>query len=173
MTAADLTLFLDFDGVLHPLWEPPPYNDWTLEQLHGPKAYAGPFSIHAPVLVELLRPHLPHLDIVISSLWARHRDLPMLKALLPLELADRVSDAIFHHGPASRVSRWMDIAVYRRDIRPDIGDRWLAIDDDDWKWPVDQRQHLAHCNRPLDDPAAQKAVRDALARFDPRRVVEI
>ncbi len=170
MTAADLTLFLDFDGVLHPLWEPAPFNDWTLEQIFGPKAYAGPFFVHAPILVDLLTGYLPHVDIVISSTWGRKRDLATLQGLLPAELAARVKDAVHHHLPALEAigqgkglaSRWAEIAWYREHVRPDIGDRWLAIDDDNSGWPSDATNHLAHCNRDLGDPTSQAAVEHAL-----------
>lgn len=175
MTAADLTLFLDFDGVLHPLWEPAPYNDWTLERIHGPKAYAGPFFIHAPILVELLADFLPRIDIVISSTWGRKRDLVTLQGLLPEPVAAQVKDAVHHHLPppeASKrgqglTSRWAEINWYRQHVRPDMGDRWLAIDDDKGGWPPEAAIHLAHCNRPLGDPASQLAVEDAflLLRF--------
>lgn len=137
MTAADLTLFLDFDGVLHPLWEPAPFNDWTLERIHGPKTYTGPFLIHAPILVELLTGYLPHIDIVISSNWAKRRDLNTLRNLLPAEIAGRVIDAVHHRLQVKpgTLSRWSEIEWYREQ-HPDISDRWLAIDDDNSGWPA-------------------------------------
>lgn len=161
-----LLLFLDFDGVLHPLWEPTPDNDSTLERIHGAKAYTGPFFVHAPLLAELLRPILPEIDIVISSTWGRKRDLATLQGLLPDELASRVKDAVHHHLPPLEaydkgkdlISRWAEIAWYREYVRPDIGSRWLAIDDDNSGWPPTAAKHLAHCNRDLGDTASQKAV---------------
>ncbi|QNN45474.1 hypothetical protein H9L17_09555 [Thermomonas brevis] len=167
----NLTLFLDFDGVLHPLWEPAPYNDWTLERIRGPKAYAGPFFVHAPILVELLTGYLSHIDIVISSTWGRKRDLATLQGLLPPPLAARVTDAVHHRLPLlgaigqgkGFISRWAEIAWYREHIRPSIGNRWVAIDDDDSGWPAHAAVHLAHCNRDLGDPVSQRVVKEALA----------
>ena len=160
---ADLTLFLDFDGVLHPLWEP-------LEQTRGAKAYAGPFFVHAPRLVELLTGYLPHIDIVISSTWGRRRDLATLQGLLPAPLAARVTDAIHHRLPPLEAfdqrkgltSRWAEIAWYREHVRPAIGDHWLAIDDNDSEWPTEAAKHLAHCARPLGDLDSQRVVAAAL-----------
>lgn len=181
MITADLTIFLDFDGVLHPLWEPAPYNDGTFEQIHGVKAYAGPFFIHAPILVELLTDYLPHIDIVISSTWGRKRDLVTLRRLLPAPLAERVTDAVHHRLPPLEAidqgkgltSRWAEIAWYREHVRPDIGNRWLAIDDDNSDWPSHAAAHLAHCNRNLGDAASQQAVKQALFPYllspQPRR----
>lgn len=165
-----MIVFLDFDGVLHPLWAPAPFKDWTLERIHGPKPYGGPFFIHAPVLLEVLRPHLAEVDIVISSTWGRKRDLDTLRSLLPSEVAVRVVDAVHHHLPALEdlprdqglKSRWAEIAFYREHVRPSIGDRWVAIDDDDFGWPHDQRRHLAHCMRDLGNPDSQAAVESAL-----------
>lgn len=163
MTAADLTLFLDFDGVLHPLWEPASFNNWTSERIHGPKAYVGPFFIHAPILVDLLTGYLPHIDIVISSSWARRRDLDTLRNLLPAEIAGRVIDAVHHRLQVKpgTLSRWSEIAWYREQ-HPNIGDRWLAIDDDNNGWPAHAVVHLAYCNRDLGDPASQAAVKHVL-----------
>ncbi|MCR6686806.1 HAD domain-containing protein [Pseudoxanthomonas sp.] len=166
-----MILFLDFDGVLHPLWEPAPFNDWQLEQTFGPRPWPGPFFMHAPVLVELLGPYLDQVEIVISSTWGRKRDLATLRSLLPSELAARVTDAVHHQLPPQQdiqrgdglTSRWEEIAFYREHARPDIGDRWLAIDDDDLGWPDGERHHLAHCARDLGCIEARAAVARALA----------
>ncbi|WP_045737620.1 HAD domain-containing protein [Xanthomonas sp. MUS 060] len=170
MTTADLTVFLDFDGVLHPLWEPAPDSDCKGENIHGPNAYAGPFFVYAPILVELLASYLPHLDIVISSTWGHKRDLVTLKGLLPTELAARVKDAVHHHLPPLEAinkgeninSRWTEIAWYRENVRPDIGARWLAIDNDNSGWPAYAAAHLAYCNHDLGDPLSRQAIEDAL-----------
>lgn len=165
-----MILFLDFDGVLHPLWEPAPFNDWQLKRTFGPHPWQGPFFIHAPILVELLRPYLDQIEIVISSTWGRKRDLDTLRGLLPPELAARVTDAVHNRLPpledAHRghdlTSRWAEIAFYRELARPDIGDRWLAIDDDDLGWPDSERHHLAHCANDLGSAEAKAAVAQAV-----------
>lgn len=173
MTAATLTLFLDFDGVLHPLWAPAPYNDWTLERIHGPQPYGGPFFLHAPALVDLLQPYLGGIDIVISSTWGRKRDIATLRELLPAALATRVTDAVHHRLPPlgdydrghDLTSRWAEIAYYLGQVRPEIGDRWFAIDDDDFGWPEDERYHLAHCVRDLGSAEARANVTQVIGHW--------
>lgn len=132
MITADLTLFLDFDGVLHPLWSPAPYNDWTLERIHGPTPYTGPFFVYAPVLAELLTGYLPHIDLVIFSTWGEKYDVASLRKFSPAELSERVTDAVYHRlPPMGRMdqgaevcaSRWNQIQWHREQVRPDIGDR--------------------------------------------------
>lgn len=146
-------LFLDFDGVLHPLWESAPFNDWQLEVTFGPKAYAGPFFLHAAALAEAVSPFLENLDIVVSSTWGKQRPLHELKQLLPVLVEDRLVDAVPHHLPSIKEakSRWEEISWYLQNIRPHQGDRWLALDDDDMDWPDAMRSHLVHCMRDLGD----------------------
>ena len=173
LSLAPMILFLDFDGVLHPLWEPAPFNDWQLERTFGPRPWPGPFFTHAPILLELIGPYLDKVEIVISSTWGRKRDLATLRSFLPSELAARVTDAVHHQLPPLEdiyrghdlTSRWAEIAFYREHVRPDIGDRWLAIDDDDLGWPNDQRHHLVHCagSNGLQSVVEQPSVRQVLA----------
>ncbi|AKC88045.1 HAD domain-containing protein [Pseudoxanthomonas suwonensis] len=163
-----MIVFLDFDGVLHPSWE--------LDESGRHRAYAGPFFVHAPALAELLRPYLAGIEVVISSTWGRKRNLDTLRGLLPPELAARVTDAVHHRLPPLEdihrghdlASRWAEIAFYREHVRPDIRDRWLAIDDDDLGWPDGERHHLAHCVRDLGSAEARAAVtRGMIGWFTP------
>ena len=159
-----LLLFLDFDGVLHTHFE--------IDEVTGNAiTYHDPNFVHVPLLVELLWSHLTYIEVVVSSTWGRKRSLDELRALLPAELAGRVVDAVHHRLPRLEHfnagdnhldSCWAEIARYLERTRPDISDRWLAIDDDDYGWPSAQRHNLAHCNRDLGDPASQAAVEHAL-----------
>lgn len=169
MTTADpLLLFLDFDGVLHPLFVVDATTGYA-------KPYDGRTLLHAPLLVDILRPWLPQLEIVISSTWGRKRDLDALRALLPAELAERVSDAVHHHllppalGTTTPItSRYDEIAWYLQHVRPDAGDRWFAIDDDGAGWPEDLIGHLAWCGQDLGNRHSQDAVRSALSFWLPQ-----
>lgn len=162
-----LLLFLDFDGVLHTHFE--------IDEVTGNAiTYHGSNFIHAPLLVELLRPHLAYIEVVVSSTWGRRRSVDELRTLLPVELAGRVTNAVFQRlprleyfnaGDSHLDCRWAEITWYLEHIRPGISDRWLAIDDDDYDWPSAQRHNLAHCYRDLSDQTSQEAVRDGLARF--------
>lgn len=160
-------IFLDFDGVLHPLWSPAPFNDWQLEATFGPTPYAGPFFVHAAALVEILSPYLEELEVVVSSTWGRERSIEDLQALLPAPLAARVLDAVHHHLPPTKQprSRWGEISWYLENVRPDHADRWLAVDDDDRGWPGDQGHHLVLCRRDLGDPSTRGQLQAALASW--------
>ena len=160
ISTTDLTLFLDFDGVLHPGCE---YN-----QESGMTVWFDSDFRHAKLLVALLETALPKIDIVISSSWGRSRNLTTLKSLLPPALTDRVVDAV--HQKMSLDVRWphsrfYEIRWHLEHVRPDIGDRWLAVDDDDMGWLDDMRHHLAWCENDLGDPASQVALIHGLARF--------
>lgn len=167
MNSPNLTLFLGFDGVLHPSFE---ISEVTGQE----RPYLGPHFVHASRLAEILRPWLPQLDIIISSTWGRRRDLNELRALLPEELAARVRDAVHHYIPHLKAidrtlgidSRWSEIALYLHQVRPEIGYRWLAVDNDDHDWPIDQRHHLVHClHGDLGHPDSQRALQGVLAQY--------
>ena len=160
-------LFLDFDGVLHPLWAPPPFNDWQLEVTFGPTPYAGPFFLHASVLTAALSPFLERLEIVISSTWGKNRTLGELRQLLPAPVAARVVDAVHHHLPPTTRSRsrWEQISWYLQNVRPHQGSRWLALDDDDSGWPAAMRLQLVFCERDLGDTGTRGKLEAALAKW--------
>lgn len=137
-----LIFFLDFDGVLHPLFTFAPDG-------RSYEIYAGPYLTLAPRLAEILAPYLNQLEIVISSSWGLSRRLDDLKGLLPPSLADRVTDTIWLPGFGSDyrsalATRYGCILIWLKRKRPDHGGRWLALDDDDNGWPDDQRAHLVH-----------------------------
>ena len=156
-----MILFLDFDGVLHPTWESSPREGYSIP-------YRGPMFVGAQVLAEILRPYRDRINIVISSTWGASRSLDELKALLPAEVAERVTDAVHHRLPAledfSRGheidSRYAEIAYYLTATR--YSGRWLALDDDDDGWPTEQRNHLVHADLDLGSQPVQQHLRDAL-----------
>lgn len=175
MIDKNLTLFLDFDGVLHPL------SDF---QGSTPSPYLGPYFIYTPILIDLLRPYLDNMDIVISSAWGYSYSLNEMKDFLPKTWADRVVDAVYPHLPyiddyrykTGCATRWAEIAWYREHIRHDIGEHWLAIDDDNIGWPAHATNHLAHCEQSLDYTGTQPALMNALliykeANIEDRHIV--
>jgi hypothetical protein len=157
-------LFLDFDGVLHPLWAPAPFSDWQLEVTFGPTPYPGPFFLHASELAAVLSPYLEHLEIVVSSTWGKDRTLDDLRQLLPAPVADRVVDAVHHHLPPTTKarSRWEEISWYLQNMRSYQGGHWLAIDDDATGWPETMRSQLVHCERDLGDAQTRGRLAAAL-----------
>ena len=114
------TLFLDFDGVLHP----------TLAQ---PSVL---FS-HGPRLAEELRPY--SVDIVISSSWRFHFSEEEYLAKLPAELADQVIGAT-GEAHVGKFARWHEIQQYVKKHR--VKD-WRAIDDSAFEFPLGCRELIA------------------------------
>ena len=114
------TLFLDFDGVLHP----------TLAQ---PSA----LFIHGLRLAEALRPYL--VDIVISSSWRFHCSREEYLAKLPAELAGQVIGAT-GKAHVGKFARWHEIQQYVKKYR--IVD-WRALDDSAFEFPLGCRELIA------------------------------
>lgn len=127
-----VTLFLDFDGVLHPL--------------HGG---GGRFQ-YAPLLESALKPH-PAVQIVLSTSWAVMFGLDETKNMLPAMLRQRVVGATYDPKYARRewlssMTRYAQITKY---VKRHSLTHWLAIDDDDEGWPVEHRKSLVRTSSML------------------------
>ncbi len=116
------TLFLDFDGVLHP-------NHAQDHQFFG----------RAPLLADALEGC--QVDIVISSSWRFQWDLPHIRTRLPASLQPMVTGVT---GPAhiGRHARWHEISAYctANGIK-----NWRALDDAVFEFPKDCEQ-LIRCD---------------------------
>ena len=155
-----MLLFIDYDDTLHPSWT---FHDGA--QRVTAKPYTGPWLVEAPTLERILRPYLPGLEIVISSLWARTKGLEMARGMLPPALADRVIGSIWStaeggHEPAP-CTRYDAIRAWLDAQRPEHGS-WLALDDDDRGWPAHERHRLVHARGTLADPKVQQDLADRL-----------
>lgn len=118
----DLILFLDLDGVLHPLRREP-----------------GLLYRSAPILEEALRAH-PQIEVVISSDRRIHESLDELRKPFSLDIRSRIIDvnpfaADFTEleetmFPADLLNhpRQLECLTWMEDHRPK-GTRWVAIDD--------------------------------------------
>ncbi len=111
-----MIIFLDIDGVLHPLF---PRKD-------RPGKESAPFA-YLPRLSAVLR-NYPHTYVVISSTWRVNRTLKELKALFPLDLQDRIigstpilDDSLRPGGREAEASSWLD-------LHPEHSS-WIAVDD--------------------------------------------
>lgn len=158
--AATIILFLDFDGVLHPLFN-------IGQDGRTATIYKGPSFVHAPRLAELLAPYLGRIEIVISSSWGRTRSLEQLKALLPPAIAARVTDTTWIEGlepdtPSAVATRYGCIDQWLRFKRPGYAGQWLALDDDYRDWPSDQLHRLVVVRGTLASPAVQTELADRL-----------
>ncbi|MFI8616294.1 HAD domain-containing protein [Acidovorax sp. NPDC077693] len=114
------TLFLDFDGVLHP------------EFCHASKH----FSCLAHFEAVLRR--FPEIDVVIASTWRLHTPIDELRSCFSADVADRVIDVTPNFCQLADVSASMVsfhreaecIAWLRANDR--VAKPWLAIDDRSW-----------------------------------------
>ncbi len=119
---ATKTLFLDFDGVLHPT-------------LAKPAEHFG----CAQLLVAVLEQHKP--DVVISSSWRLHFPMTEILDRLPLQVRSQVvgtTGDVF----IGKHARWQEIRSYCAQHR--IVD-WRALDDSAFEFPPDRPQ-LIRCD---------------------------
>lgn len=151
------TLFLDFDGVLHP--------DSVYREGGRIILRADGFQLFqwVTILDELLAPY-PALQLVLSTTWVRVLGFNTARSQLPERLARRVVGATWHE---TAPRRWPNLTRYeqiRYAVERHRHTRWLAIDDDGAGW---SNEHLA--NLILTDPklglgasTAQQDLRDKL-----------
>lgn len=77
-----MILFLDYDGVLHP--------SQVVMGEHGPALVGdGELFMWADNLAPLLAAH-PHVQLVLSTSWARHLPFAQVRDFLPMALRRRV-----------------------------------------------------------------------------------
>lgn len=121
-----MILFLDFDGVLHPISSRIVRREaGTLIIEQDP---AGePLFCRVPLLAAVLR-DFPEVRIVLSTSWTRY--VPNAALLEPLEdLADRVIGSL---SPYERGTRYDRAKTF---IEPFEGEPWIALEDDRRNFP--------------------------------------
>lgn len=110
-------LFLDFDGVLHPIF---PLPDMTDEENQH-------FSSR-PAFEQALR-KLDHYEIVISSSWRKNKSLDEIRALFSEDVAGHIIGAtpVLENGnePGGRQD---EIEAWMKENKRE-GERWIALDD--------------------------------------------
>jgi hypothetical protein len=160
-----LTLFLDFDGVLHadPVF--------MIQGVPTLSPELGTLFEWSPVLEGILS-DFPDTKIVLSTSWAAHLGLTESVAWLSAGLQKYVIDVVWDRTglkdqgiPAYRfhkMARYDQIFQYvkRKGLK-----QWLAIDNDEFQWPADQPHRLVKTSdtRALGDVAAQSDLRQKLA----------
>jgi hypothetical protein len=157
-------LFLDFDGVLHPL-EVQNTSD-------GPELMMpGRLFMHAPHLAATLGYH-PEVQIVLSTSWVSRLGYESTLNYMPAALRLRVIGTThrdmrqvgtYSFDSQDRMTRFQQIwsYVYSHQIK-----NWLALDDlhsNTEPWPAEHRNHLILCNGKtgLGDPEVQAALNTA------------
>jgi len=118
-------LFLDFDGVLHPL--------------------AGPPFSRLPFFELVLR-EFPHVKLVISSSWRTDLPLSTILEYFSPDIAARVIGSTPDLGDfitLTRYARHDEIQTYLSGTEII---NWLAIDDARWQFPTSAQDRLICCD---------------------------
>ncbi len=118
-----LTLFLDFDGVLHPENCVRDKGGVRIEGYPGRSLFD-----RLPLLVEALRPH-PEIQIVLSTTWVKMVGFNKAKLRLG-ELSERVIGTTQQEDRLGRLQRGSQVEVFAKDNKLN----WVALDDDDSGW---------------------------------------
>lgn len=144
------TLFLDFDGVLHPYGEPALDDGFRL--LDNPRLFQW-----TPILATVLEPY--DIDIIVSSDWRYLFDDEALKRLIS-PLGTRFAGITPSNIGVGR-TRAEEILAYAEVLRLD---RWLALDDDPCllQWIQTGEVRFIHC--PPAEGVSSAAVRAELKR---------
>ena len=121
------TVFLDFDGVLHP--------DEVYLVRNQPVLRMDGISLFewSEILAESLAPY-PAIELVLSTSWVRLLGFEEALQYLPGPLRQRVTGATWH---ATVPRRWTQMTRYEQVmhcIERHRTTRWLAIDDDGAGW---------------------------------------
>ena len=114
-----MLLFLDFDGVLHPVSGTPTFNPDSMREL------------------ETVIEQFPSLKIVITSSWREEKSLDELVKLLGPGLGQRVigttpiiDDPFLHFPRYHEACAYLDTVTERDPI-------WFALDDEVGNYPLD------------------------------------
>lgn len=126
------TLFLDYDGVLHP------YDATAERDLDEAELFCW-----APILEAIIDDVDPagRIKIFLSTTWAQRTHWTLARNHLPDSLRSRVIGGT-HSAP---VARGIQIELHAMDYGiPD--DSWIAIDDDAYNWPPQHLDKLVKAN---------------------------
>jgi hypothetical protein len=131
-------LFLDFDGVLHPVG--------------GPPGHSLPFE-HMHALEAVLR-RWPALQVVIASSWREHYELEQLRDFFADDLRDRVvgvTPVLEREGEFAVGRRQKECLAWLAANAPEA--RWLALDDDATLYESGPHALICDAVQGLSDPA--------------------
>lgn len=162
------TIFLDFDGVLHP-------DAAYLEKGRPVLRAEGELFMWSHHLIEALAPY-PAIKIVLSTSWARTFGFSRARDFLPNELASRCLGATWHSamrksefGGGNLVTTWWDDVTRYQQISRYVGrarlEDWIALDDNDDEWAESARQTLVLTDpdKGIGDPIALARLRGLLS----------
>lgn len=157
-------IYLDFDGVLHDdavFWHPKrgiylrTPDRLLFEWMH--------------ILEDLLTPH-PDIKIVLSTSWVRAKSYEYAKSQLSSILREKTIGATFHRREMQKIE--FDLTPRGLQIWNDVQRRnptsWIAIDNDDERWPAHCRDKLilTQDRLGLSETKVQNHIADALKLMD-------
>lgn len=131
------TIFLDFDGVLHP-------DEVYLVKGKPTIKGAGSLFMWEPVLANILSKY-PNTQIVLSTSWVRELGFTRARSYLSDQLQSQVKGSTWHSGMKNEREEfgrphttWWDQATRYQQIMRYVNraqlSRWIAIDDQDGGW---------------------------------------
>ena len=146
MTAT--VLFLDFDGVLHPVHQ---RDDLPVTEAE-PFCYMQRFA-------EVLR-DFAAIEIVISSTWRLHRSVEQLREYFPVDLQSRVVGTTPELVDDERFGgRQLEALAWLDEHRP--ASSWIALDDLTTAWS--KTENLVLCRDGFREPE-ERRLRELLNR---------
>ncbi len=159
------TLYLDFDGVLHP---DNVHNTEGRPELMKP----GRLFDHAHILEEALAYH-GEVRIILSTSWVGAFGFEATLAYLPPKIRERVIGSTWFEPAAVgmySMLRFGDLTRFQQILAHAENNRitnWLALDDlhsNSQDWPEKYSKHLVLCHpdKGLGDPEAQASLNTAL-----------
>ena len=116
MNQTPILLFLDFDGVLHPLHSP---VDKQLEKI---------FFFESTIR------QYPNINIVISSSWRHNYTMDELLAYFAVDIQRRIIDSTRHVEVSKAKNRYDEILDYLKHTNQ-LQSLWIAIDDSKKEFP--------------------------------------
>lgn len=164
------TLFLDFDGVLHPhaAYHVPGrgiilQTDELPDEMSGVRLFG--FVHH----LEAILADIEDVQIVLSTSWVPMVGYRRTLSRLPDAIRQRVVGSTFH---STKTPDWWHQTRYQQ-IRQHVGfnrmveTEWVALDDDVRGWPAHRLGQLVRCDEVtgLSDSTTRSALRDALLRI--------
>lgn len=167
MRSAEVVLYLDYDGVLHP-------DAVYLLRGHGvhlsQREAPGRLLFDAAIYLTTALVPYPKTRIVLSTTWVRRLGFDKARSFLPTELSSRVIGATYHSGQRLLDRDAWAESMRGQEVAEDVARRmpraWVALDDTDEGWHESHRDHLVLCNptRGLEEPSARERLTATLAR---------
>ena len=158
----ELTLYLDFDGVLHHencLWHPK-----IAAYLSAPERCV--LFQHAELVEQSLAPY-PQVRIVLLTTWGRRYGCSQAAKNLRPALRSHVIGATYHSNMRGHLSKSFRADYSSCDVPKRKPCDWVALDDVGEGWPEHARRHYVptYKREGISDPQVLAELREKLERM--------